>query len=99
MYAIIIEGRVAVLTEDMPPAGSMCTETFDWDVRPGWVLSGGVLVAPPAPDPNAAVDVRIAELEARVTQRRLRDAALTDAGKEWLADVDAHISELRAQRV
>jgi hypothetical protein len=98
MYAIIIEGRVAVLTEDMPPAGSMYME-YGPGAQVGWVLSGGVLVAPPAPDPNAAVDVRIAELEARVTQRRLRDAALTDAGKEWLADVDAHISELRAQRV
>lgn len=42
---------------------------------------------------------QILALEAAVTQRRLREAALTDEGKTWLADVDAQIAALRAQRV
>lgn len=49
-------------------------------------------------DPNAAIDAQILALEATVTQRRLREAALTDAGKAWLADLDAQIAVLRAQR-
>jgi len=51
------------------------------------------------PDPNAAIDAQIQALEATVTQRRLREAALTDEGKAWLADLDAQIAALRAQRV
>lgn len=50
-------------------------------------------------DPNAAIDAQIFALEATVTQRRLREAALTETGKAWLADVDAQIAALRAQRV
>lgn len=53
----------------------------------------------PAPDPNAAIDAQILALEATVTQRRLREAALTDAGRAWMADVDAQIAALRSQRV
>jgi hypothetical protein len=36
-------------------------------------------------------------LEAKVTPRRQREALLTDAGKVWLADIDAQIAVLRAQ--
>lgn len=54
---------------------------------------------PPLPDPNAAIDAQIRALEAPVTNRRLREATLTEAGKAWLADVDAQIAALRAQRV
>jgi len=53
---------------------------------------------PPAPAPNAAIDAQILALEATVTQRRLREAALTEAGKAWLADLDAQIAALRVQR-
>ena len=52
-----------------------------------------------AQNPNAAIDAQILALEATVTQRRLREAALTEAGKAWLADVDAQIAALRAQMV
>lgn len=44
---------------------------------------------------NAIVLAQIATLEASVTQRRIREAALTDAGKTWLADVDSQITTLR----
>lgn len=47
------------------------------------------------PDPNADIDAQILALEGTVTQRRLREAALTEAGKAWLADVDAQIATLR----
>jgi len=52
----------------------------------------------PAPDPNADIDAQILALEATVTNRRLREAALTEAGKAWLVEVDAQITTLRAQR-
>jgi len=48
---------------------------------------------------NTVIDARILALEASVTQRRLREAALTEAGRAWLADVDAQIAVLRAERV
>lgn len=48
---------------------------------------------------NAGIDAQIRGLEATVTQRRLREAALTEAGRAWLADVDAQIAALRAQMV
>jgi hypothetical protein len=57
-----------------------------------------------------AVDIRIASivpptvqdkihtLEATVTQRRLREAALgTASGLEWLTEVEAQLATLRAQ--
>jgi hypothetical protein len=34
-------------------------------------------------------------LEASVTARRIREATLTDEGKQWLITVDARITELR----
>ncbi len=58
----------------------------------------GWAIMPPEADPNAAIDARILALEATVTQRRLREAALTEEGKTWLADLDARIAALRAQR-
>lgn len=48
---------------------------------------------------NTTINAQILALEATVTQRRLREAALTEAGRTWLADVDAQIDLLRAQRV
>lgn len=59
----------------------------------------GWSTTPPAPDPNAAIYAEILALENTVTQRRLREAALTDAGKAWLADVDAQIEALRKELV
>lgn len=76
-------------------------------VPPGWVLvpdlavcgmlyENGALSDPPA-DPAAAIRAEIAALEATATPRRMREAALTDAGRAWLADLDAAIAALRAQ--
>jgi hypothetical protein len=61
-----------------------------------WVLDGGVPDPVDPPDPKEALLAQITALEATVTNRRLREAALTDAGKVWLADVDAQIAALRA---
>lgn len=58
----------------------------------------GWSTTPPAPDPNAAIDAQIIALEATATPRRIREAALTEAGRAWLADLDAQIAVLRAQR-
>lgn len=51
---------------------------------------------PPPPAPSEAIKVRIYELEARQTARRIREAAM-GIDKGWLADLDAQIAALRAQ--
>jgi hypothetical protein len=61
-----------------------------------WVEAGGVPDPVDPPDPREAILAEIAALEATVTNRRLREAALTEAGKAWLADVDTKIAVLRA---
>jgi len=38
---------------------------------------------------------QIQELEATVTPRRMREAALTDEGKAWLQNIDDQIAALR----
>ena len=51
----------------------------------------------PKPSHNYPIIVRIAEIEATITNRRLREAALTPTGKAWLENADAQIAVLRAQ--
>lgn len=46
---------------------------------------------------RSVVRAQIAALEAAVTNRRIREATLTDVGKAWLAGVDAEITALRKQ--
>jgi hypothetical protein len=52
-------------------------------------------IAAEAPSRNRMLSIW--NLESSVTPRRIREAALTQAGKDWLADVDAQIAALRAQ--
>lgn len=40
---------------------------------------------------------QIAALEGQVTQRRMREAALTDEGKVWLAAIEDQIKGLRSK--
>lgn len=71
------------------PSGS----TFDFDE------DGNLTITPAAPatvNPNADVMQQILEIEATVTQRRLREAMLgIDDG--WLKAADDRITELRKQ--
>lgn len=60
-----------------------------------WVEAGGIPDPVEPPDPREAILAEIASLEATVTNRRLREAALTEDGRAWLADVDAQIAALR----
>ena len=60
-----------------------------------WVASGGVADPVDPPSQRDTALSQIAALEASVTQRRIREAALTDTGKSWLAEVDAKIAALR----
>ena len=46
--------------------------------------------------PQPSVQSKIAALEVTITARRLRESLLTEAGKQWLAAVDAQIEALRA---
>lgn len=50
----------------------------------------------PEPTPPTVLE-RIAAVEVTITPRRMREATLTDEGKEWLAARDAEIAALRAQ--
>ena len=105
MYARIVEGRVAEVFAQTPELGANeCALVVEVapDVQPGWLWTPEGCTAPPAPpapDPNAAIDAEIQAIEATVTQRRLREALLTDEGKTWLADPVARIAALRAARV
>ena len=40
---------------------------------------------------------KINELESKITNRRLRDAILTQEGDVWLSDIENEIAQLRAQ--
>lgn len=51
----------------------------------------------PPVEPNDLIKQMIANLEATITPRRMREAMLTDAGKAWLTDIDTHIASLRSQ--
>ena len=57
-----------------------------------------ILVDPPLPDPvPPTILEQITAIESTITNRRLREAALTEEGKAWLAAKDAEIAALRAQ--
>jgi hypothetical protein len=47
-------------------------------------------------DLNNDILRQIAEIEATITNRRIRGATLTTAGRDWLAAADASIAALRA---
>lgn len=66
------------------------------DVAPGMLYSNGEFSVP-APDPRAVILRQIAELEARVTPRRAREAILTEGGRIWLEALDEEIATLRGQ--
>jgi len=51
----------------------------------------------PDVDPVFLVMAEIDRLEAQVTQRRLREAALTDEGKAWLQNIEDQIAAERAR--
>lgn len=104
MRVRIVEGRVAELDPVLGAAECAMIVDVAPEVRVGWLWSPEGCTAPPEtvepiPNPNAYADAQIQVLEATVTQRRLREAALTEEGRDWLADVDAQIADLRSQRV
>ena len=76
-------------------------------LTPGWIVCADTVVCGmefdgsnfslPAVDARAVARAEISRLEATVTQRRLRESALSDAGKNWLANVDALIAAERAK--
>jgi hypothetical protein len=61
--------------------------------RDGNILDQAELVISPR---NEALQ-QIAALEGQVTQRRMREAALTDEGKVWLAAIEDQIKGLRSK--
>ena len=78
-----------------PPAGLTPVQTDTASV--GWTYANGAFVAPPEPViPAPTIEQQIADLEATMTPRRLREATNgTDNG--WMKALDAKIVALRAQ--
>ena len=56
-----------------------------------------ILVDPSPPSESDLAKKQIAEIEASITDRRLREAMLSTTGKSWLAERDAEIAALRAK--
>lgn len=46
---------------------------------------------------NHEIDMQIQMLEVQITGRRMREAVLTEQGKQWLADIEEQISKCRKQ--
>lgn len=61
-----------------------------------WLAEGNTPEPADVPDPRLTILNQIAELEASITQRRLREALLT-GDKTFIDSVDAQIAALRAQ--
>ena len=80
-----------------PSATSDIWAALQADITGGLVTVASY-IAPPVISPTASETAvaQIRSLEATITQRRLRDALLTDAGKTWLSTIDAQIAALRA---
>lgn len=69
MRVRIVEGRVAELDPVLGAAECAMIVDVAPEVRVGWLWSPEGCTAPPEPDPNAAIDAQILELETTVTQR------------------------------
>lgn len=50
-----------------------------------------------APMPDYSAHFKIAKLESQITARRLREALISDIGKEWLNNIENQIKILRNQ--
>ncbi len=90
-----IEGGIVVQvdrTSDDAPEG---WERVGDHVTCGMVRAGDDFAAPASPPPSTLDKIRA--IEARVTPRRLREAITTDAGKAWLANIEAEIATERAK--
>lgn len=59
-------------------------------------LVGGNIITTDKPPVQLTTAQKIRQLEGSITSRRMRDATLTEAGRQWLATVDAEIATLRA---
>lgn len=81
-----VDGKTVPFTTD---------EEEEWDAREA--ADAARIAADSAEAPRRAIKAQIATLEASCTERRWREAALTDAGKAWMANVDSQITALRAQ--
>lgn len=81
LYAFADDGSEdSYITVDMRPASAAEVEA----------------VQRTTPTASQIVLAQISALEASVTQRRIREATLTEAGRLWLQNVDAQIAALRA---
>lgn len=61
-------------------------------------VNGEIVIPPVEPVPESFfIKQQIAELEASVTSRRIRESIISTTGKNWLKAIDDQISVLRSQ--
>jgi len=81
---------VATVADQFPVHESMVWVNVPNNTTTQDTYENGMVVkyVDPVPGPLQA----IASLEAQITQRRLREATLTDEGKAWLQDIEDQIA-------
>lgn len=95
MKALILDGKVVQVEEEMfPVCDAMIWVDCDDEVKAGYTYDGE-FHQPAEPDQTSTVQSQISALEAKVTQRRLREAVLTPEGATWLTDIENQIATLR----
>ena len=98
------DGKVWLLDEDAarPSFDGMTHELkVDAPVDPAATAVPWTVAALPVDEANkrfnSSIIQNIDALEGQITTRRLREALLTDNGKNWISDKDQDIAALRAQ--
>lgn len=98
MKALIYAGKVVQLAEQsFPVHKGLMWQECPAEVTPGWNYANGVFTSP-VDTSWTNPDAELQTLEASVTQRRLREAILTQEGKDWLLAHEAKITAARAKR-
>ena len=92
-YKLTAQDNVVIRTAD----GAIISEgNWLWDQYQEWLGAGNAPDPADVPEPNMVILDKISELEAQVTDRRIREAVLgLDGG--WLKAQDAKIAALRSQ--
>lgn len=109
MYALIEKETNKILRTGAEFIPLSEAKSFYWvecpqNAGPSWTYDGSEfsppIIAPAAPPhPNNAIYDQIRDIEYSITNRRLREAVLTESGAAWLAEREAEIEVLRQQLI
>ena len=86
--------NVSEANEINPIAGMICVFSDFADIGDSYY--GDEFIKPPRPDlPPLTILEEIIALEMQMTNRRMREVLLSDAGKKWVSDIEDQIIVLR----